>query len=79
MKLIKRKPVILDFETIVICLLVIFLRLVETYETVREYHNLDLIPCFAETFPKDFNVSHVVEIWKYTVIYQMKQRRKGAI
>ena len=54
-------------------------RLVETYEIVREYYNLDLIPGFAEKFPKQFNVWHVVEIWKYTVMYQMKQQRKSTL
>ena len=46
---------------------------------VCEYYDLEVIKGFVEKFPQEFNLSHVVEIWKYTVIYQKKQLRKRAL
>lgn len=50
--------------------------LVEKYEDICGSCKVEIIPGFVEMFPKQFNVGHVVEIWKYTVVYHMKQQRK---
>lgn len=53
-------------------------RLVERFETVREYFQTEPIRGF-ENFPKECTLSCVVGVWKFAVKYREKQILDSAI